>query len=255
MSPLNPQAPRPLYLQLADELRERIRRGDLKPGERLPAERELSETYGTSLSTIKLALGALKAEALITSGHGRGTFVRTRPPARLEFHRFAPGQREPGSGPFKAAVERVGMRGQIRLAAVERQAADAELAHRLGIGEGDQVIVRSRHMLADGDPVQLFDAFYPLALFEGTELEAPELTSGGIHAAFQRLGRHPERAVEEVSARAPTPDESRLLRLGTGVPVLTVTRTTYDPAGQALEVTELVANADVNVFLYEGPLD
>lgn len=55
-------SPRPLYAQLADALRSAIHRGELKPGQRLPSERELEEAYGVSRATVKLALSALKAE-------------------------------------------------------------------------------------------------------------------------------------------------------------------------------------------------
>lgn len=252
MNPVDPQAPRALYLQLADELRAAIRRGDIRPGDRLPSEQALAKTHGVSQTTVRLALGALKAEALIASGHGRGTFVRAHPAVRLAFRRFSPADREPGSGPFKAAAARAGLRGEIRLTGVERQTADAELAHRLGIEEGGGVIVRSRHMLADGRLIQIFDAFYPLDLFADTELEAPTLAAGGIYGALGRLGYHPEHATEEVSARAPTPEEIALLQLGTGIPVLRAVRTTYESSGRALEVSELIASSESNVLIYEG---
>ena len=251
MSPLDPQGSRPLYLQLADELRAAIRRGELKPGERLPPERDLVETYATSRTTIRLALGVLKAEALIGSGPGRGTFVRKRPPVRLEFARFSRQSREPGLGPWEIATKRAGVEGQVRLLTVEQQTADAELAYRLGIEEGAGVVLRSRHMLADGHLIQLYDAYYPLDLIEGTELATSRIIRDGVYAALERVGHHPERATEEIGARSPTPEEASLLRLGSGVPVLTVTRTTRDTAGRALEVLEVVASAEANIFIYE----
>jgi hypothetical protein len=48
--------------------------------------------------------------------------------------------------------------------------------------------MRSRHMLADNRLFQLFEAFYPADLFEGTGFEAPRLASGGIDGALTRLG-------------------------------------------------------------------
>lgn len=256
MSPLDAQSARPLHLQLADELRAAIRRGDLAPGDRLPPERDLVETYSTSRTTVRLALGALKAESLIASGPGRGTFVRQRPPVRLAFSRFTRRQREPGLGPWQTETRRAGVHGQVRVTAVEQQTADAELAYRLGIDEGAPIVLRSRHMLAEGFVVQLYDGYYPLDLIEGTEIATSPFVTGGIYAALDRLGHHPHEATEEVAARAPTPEEAALLRLGAGVPVLTVTRTTHSESGRVLEVLQVVANADANVFVYEGlPLD
>src|SRR6266513_35274 len=136
MNPLDPQGARALYLQLADELRSGIRRGEIQPGQRLPAERDLAERYDASRTTVRLALGMLKAEGLIGSGPGRGTFVRQRPPGQLAFSRFSRRRREPGMGPWESATRRAGVNGETRMVAVEQQTADAELAYRLGIDDG-----------------------------------------------------------------------------------------------------------------------
>lgn len=256
VNPLNRQSPQPLHLQLAAELRSAIRRGDLAPGQRLASERELVETYGASRMTVRQALGVLKAEALVSSGPGRGNFVRQRPPVQLAFSRFSRRAREPGLGPWESALRRAGVNGQTRMIAVEVQAADAELAYRLEVGEGDAVVLRSRHMLAEGHVVQLYDAWYPLGLVEGTELASPAKIVDGVYAALERIGLHPQSATEEVRARAATPEEAALLRLGAGIPVLTVTRVTRDPGGRVLEVLEVVASGEANVFVYEDlPLD
>lgn len=254
--PIDPQAQQPLYQQLADELRSAIRQGDLQPGDRIPSERELIDTHGVSRTTVRLALGVLKAEGLVVAGHGRGNFVHARPPVRLPFTRFSRASQQPGMGPWGVATRRAGVSGHLQLVAVEQLPADAELAVRLEIDEGDPVILRSRHMYADNRLVQLYDGYYPLDFIEGTEFVTSAILEGGTYAAFDRIGRHPQRATEEVGARAPTPEEAQLLHLGAGVPVLTTTRTTRDTTGRVLEVLQVVASADTNVFVYEDlPLD
>lgn len=251
MTPLDPQSTRPLHLQLADELRGQIRRGELKPGDRLPPERALAETYGISRPTVSAALAVLKSEALLSSGPGRGTFVRQNPPVRLAFSRFSRQMREPGLGPWEAATRRAGVQGETRMLAVEHQAADDELAYRLGIEAGAQVILRSRMMLAEGHPTQIQSAWYPLDLVDGTELARPGKIVDGVFAALERIGRPPATATEEVATRAPTPEESAMLRLGSGVPVFVVTRTTRGPDGRALEVLEVVASGEATILVYE----
>jgi DNA-binding FadR family transcriptional regulator len=58
----------PVYLQVAEQLREAILSGELSPGEALPAERELSETFGASRASVREALRVLQAQGLITGG-------------------------------------------------------------------------------------------------------------------------------------------------------------------------------------------
>jgi GntR family transcriptional regulator len=74
---LNPADPRPRYQQLAALLREQINSGELSQGARVPTEAELAEHYGASRNTVRLALDRLRAEGLLTSQQGKGSFVRS----------------------------------------------------------------------------------------------------------------------------------------------------------------------------------
>jgi GntR family transcriptional repressor for pyruvate dehydrogenase complex len=65
--------------QLVDTLTARIQEGGIRPGERLPTETGLIETYGVSRTVVREALSRLKAAGLIETQHGRGSFVLTRP--------------------------------------------------------------------------------------------------------------------------------------------------------------------------------
>jgi GntR family transcriptional regulator len=135
--------------------------------------------------------------------------------------------------------------------AVEQQMADAELAFRLGIPEGSPVILRSRLMLGDGHPTQIQSAWYPLDLIDGTELTRREKIVDGIFAALERIGMTPVSATEEVATRAPTPEEAAMLRLGPGIPVLIITRTTRGGADRVLEVLEVIASGEATILMYE----
>src|SRR5262245_60882031 len=66
----------PKYLRIADTLRTEIQAGDLAPGQRLPSETALRDRFGVSLPTLRQAIGVLRAEGLIESRHGIGTFVK-----------------------------------------------------------------------------------------------------------------------------------------------------------------------------------
>lgn len=63
------------YVQLCDELRQRIVVGDFKPGDRLPSFTEMRQQYGVSQSTLERAHGMLELEGLIERKRGAGTFV------------------------------------------------------------------------------------------------------------------------------------------------------------------------------------
>jgi GntR family transcriptional regulator len=72
--------PIPLYTQLADILRERIRSGELPPRSLLPSESYLQQEQGVSRGTVRMAISILRDEGLVVTISGRGTFVKERDP-------------------------------------------------------------------------------------------------------------------------------------------------------------------------------
>ncbi|RJL21093.1 winged helix-turn-helix domain-containing protein [Bailinhaonella thermotolerans] len=66
---------RPGYLQIADDLRSRIGRGELRPGQALPSTAQLAARYGTSLGVVKAAVRLLRAEGRLIGQQGKGVFV------------------------------------------------------------------------------------------------------------------------------------------------------------------------------------
>lgn len=65
-----------IYEEIMGQLKEMIFRGELKPGERLPSEREMSESMGVSRASVREALTALEAIGIVDIRPGEGTFVR-----------------------------------------------------------------------------------------------------------------------------------------------------------------------------------
>lgn len=75
---INTSGPELIYMQVVNHLAGRIESGQLAPGSRLPAERELSGFYGVAYDTIRRAMNELRKRELIVTVHGRGTFVAQR---------------------------------------------------------------------------------------------------------------------------------------------------------------------------------
>ncbi len=96
----------PKYRQVLDAFTDAIRRGDFKPGERIPAEAELCARLPVSLGTVQKAMGRLAASGLIVRNRRTGTFVADRRSQASEafIYRF----RDPKSGkvqmPFVRAL-------------------------------------------------------------------------------------------------------------------------------------------------------
>lgn len=84
---LNRNIPIPMYVQVADTLREQILSGKIKPGDKLPGETEMIKEYKLGRLTIRDALSILVNEGLFKKHHGKGTFCKnsiTQPKTKVD---------------------------------------------------------------------------------------------------------------------------------------------------------------------------
>ncbi len=121
---MDPDSPIPLYHQIAEALRDRIRAGDLAPGDTLEPMRDAARRWGVNLHTVRHAYTALAREGWVQSEGRRGTRVtgkvRPRPKGPAERHDLdrlaarmvAEAERRLGVGAAElaAAVQRIASR-------------------------------------------------------------------------------------------------------------------------------------------------
>lgn len=65
-----------LYEQIVQQIEASILKGALKPGDQLPAERDLAQQFGVSRTAVREAVKALREKGLVEAHHGRGTFIK-----------------------------------------------------------------------------------------------------------------------------------------------------------------------------------
>jgi GntR family transcriptional regulator len=245
---------RAVYKQIADHLRVAIGRERLGPGDQLPSEAQLMAHYGVARMTARNALRVLLDEGLITAEHGRGVYVRARPPVRrLASDRFAQRHRKEGKAAFLAEAEETGARPDVDMVKVSAGKPPAEIAGLLRLPARGRTVIRSRRYLLDGRPVETAVSYIPADLAEGTPISEPNPGPGDIYARLEEQGHTLQRFTEEVSARMPTPDEARLLALPPGVPVFRLVRTAYDTDERPVEVCDTIMAADAYLLDYELP--
>lgn len=251
---VDPASDRAVYRQIADHLRAAIARGRLHEGERLPSETQLMEHYNVTRVTIRNALRVLQDEGLTVAEHGRGVYVRARPPVRrLASDRFARRHRKEGKAAFTVESESVAATPHVDMIQVSEAPPPEEIADRLGLSDSDRTVIRSRRYSLDGRPVETAVSYIPADLARGTPIAEPNPGPGGIYARLEDFGHTLDRFTEEVAARMPTPDEARLLSLPPGVPVFRLVRTAFDTEGRAVEVCDTVMASDTYLLAYELP--
>ncbi len=124
---------RTLAQQIADDIRGRIRSGELAPGERLQSARAMVASYEVSTQTVQAAMDLLRAESLIESVPGRATFVRADlDPASLPAERpedlspLSSGGEASASSDVRAELAALGEQVEAGAAAVAERLAGIE---------------------------------------------------------------------------------------------------------------------------------
>ncbi|MEU3772378.1 GntR family transcriptional regulator [Streptomyces sp. NPDC032472] len=214
---------------IADDLRKEISAGRLKAGERLPSEAQLAAHYKVSTPTLRNALALLQSEGLVEKIHGSGNFVRHHLPRVT----YLGGGATPGviNEAHQVSVHTTHLRAQGYLAALLKVSPHSPLTEFLCVTYED----KSPHSLAriyvPRDPV-------PADTLGGSSL--PE----GIVAQQATLRPLLAEVQEKVSARLPTPDEAKVLRISSTLAVLSITRVATDIAGRVVEATLLALPSD-----------
>jgi GntR family transcriptional regulator len=243
----------PLYLRIADTLRAAIAAGDLKPGEQIPSEQALRRQFGASRETVRKAMALLRAEGRLDAQHGRGHFVRTHAAIRrVGSSRLARRNREAGKAAFLVDLEAQGGRPDVEVE-VSRGLAAGDVATRLALQPGDAVLIRSRRMGVDGEPLQLAVSYLPLHIVEGSRIEEVDTGPGGTYARLEELGHRLGFFDERITVRMPSPEEIRLLHLRAGTPVICVARTAYTEDRLPVELCDTVMAGDRYELHYEIP--
>jgi GntR family transcriptional regulator len=135
--------------------------------------------------------------------------------------------------------------------------APADIAARLGIGEGDLCVRTTYEFLADGKPLQLSTSWEPYDLTAGTLVVLPE---GGPHAGagvvnrMAAIGITVSHAVEQPEPRQATAEEASLLGIQKAALVTHIQRTYYSDQGRPVETADIVVPAALCEIVYEIPI-
>jgi GntR family transcriptional regulator len=257
----------PMYRQIAEDLRHKIKVCELAPGDQLMSEAELMEEYGRdgklSRNTVRDAIRLLVSRGLVETRPGQGTFVVRKEEPFLT--RLNP---DPESGGvegeiYRSEVHRQGREPDETTPRVEVQPASDQVASALGVAEETPVISRYQERSIDGTPWSLQTTFYPMEFLTrgATDLLKPENIGGGWRGVLEYLEK--ALGVRQVGWRdriiARPPDRTERVFFGLSdkvqVAIFEFRRTSFDEDGKPIRLTVTVYPADRNQFEMEvGPV-
>lgn len=225
----------PLYVQLESALLAHIAQWGLKPGDRLPTENSIAETYGVSRQTIRQALTRMVADGFVERVQGSGSFVaKPRPSHQSLLTSFTQNMRSQGYDPQRTLVQS---------SLVESLPEPASP----GMSEGPYQFI-SRLLLVNGCPLAIADTWLPVECLGGRlDLFTPEvLEASSLYEVLQGpdIGLRLARGVEKIRAALATSEQAQQLEVDPGSPTLVVRRVSYTPSERPVEWTVMTFAAD-----------
>lgn len=233
---LDRRDPLPLYVQLEQALLRGIRSRGQVPGDRLPTEAEIAETYGVSRQTIRQSLARLVADGHVERVQGLGSFVaKPRPKHQSLLTSFTQNMKAQGYVPQRRLLrsEVVDCPPTMHVES-SKSTGECQFIHRL--------------LLADGRPIAVSETWLPVECLAGRLdlFNAEILEKSSLYELLQgpEIGLRLDRGVETVRAGLATEEQAQQLECPANNPTLIVRRVSYTPSNRPVEWTVMTFAAD-----------
>jgi GntR family transcriptional regulator len=247
--------PQPMYQQIADDLKKQIESGTLKPGQQLPTEIHLRDQYNASRNTIRDAIKRLMSLGLVETRPGSGTYVTRKIDPFITVLSQDPDTGYGGGegAAYLSEVSKVHRRHEYGPLRVELKPAPDEIALRLRIKPGDQVVLRHQERLIDDIPWSLQTSFYPMEFVTSGKaprlLMAEDIPEGTVSYLKDAMDLQQVGYRDWITARSPDANEQKFFDISHDSTVFEIFRSAFDQHGKAMRVTVTVFPADRNQFI------
>jgi GntR family transcriptional regulator len=214
----------PIYIQISDEILERIEAGQMAPGQRLPSERDLSEQLGVNRMTLRKALSTLESQGLVQRRQGDGTYV-SEPKIERQADLLVS---------FSRGMTRRGYITGAELLEFERRPATETIARLLLLDVGEPVYAFLRLRTLNAAPVMLEKFWYPVARFP--DLETYDYRTRFIYDILEEeYDLTISRGRQSLEPVVASEFEAELLEIGAGDPLMLEYRLAFDQEDQPFE--------------------
>ncbi|KHK97818.1 GntR family transcriptional regulator [Microbacterium mangrovi] len=218
---LDRTGPVPIYFQISSRLEAAIHDGAIPAGARLENEISIGQRLGVSRPTVRRAIQELVDKGLLVRRRGIGTqVVQGQVTRQVELTSLYEDLTSAHHSPGTVVLTH------------EIVPATDQVAEALGVAAGTAVVYLRRQRTTDGVPVAVLENYLPA---EFSEISTDQLRERGLYQILRARGVAIQIAKQRIGARRAAGDESDLLDIDKGGPVLTMERVAYDNSGRAIE--------------------
>lgn len=206
----------PLYLQILQNLKEKIESGEWSEGTMIPTEKELCKEYNVSKITVREAIKILVKDGMLSRTPGKGTFV-TQPKLEQKLNRFFS---------FSGWAKQQGLESASRLLKVETQKCDKHIAKHLKIDPGENITRIERLRLGSNEPLMFETIWVTSHLCPNLHLQ--DLSNLSLNDIITNVYKIPlVRAVESIESSIADEYVARLLEVEKEALMLMVEHTAF----------------------------
>jgi GntR family transcriptional regulator len=223
----------PLYYQLENILREKIKSREYGPGDSIPTEDQLVRSYAVSRITVRRALSTLKKDGLIDRRRGRGSFVTQ-------------GQRDLEPMKLTGMIEDIiamGVKTKTKVVGFGSVRPTKKVADALRLNEEMKVLRIERIRLIKASPISHTVSYIPPDI--GESIKKEDLA---IHPLLNILEKkcHVKigRGTQIIEATLADSRIASLLGVMTGAPLLKIERTVFDIKDRPIEYLSILYRSD-----------
>lgn len=216
----------PLYVQVANIIRDNIRIGKWREGQKIPTEFELCDIYHVSRITIRKAIEELVRENLLVRKKACGTFVK-KDTTHIDENKIT------RIKCLSTEIKEMGIK--LIHAEITTTYADSSIAKFLNINTGDKIIFLKRICGIDGIPYVCFFTYFEFKTYFSTDISDYYLSFYKYLSTFNIKILNKKEIVEAI---LPTSELCKLLKIKNSKPILKRIRLASDEEHSFYEYTE-----------------
>lgn len=224
----------PLYHQIKDLIKDMIKNEELKPGDSVPSERELSKIHQVSRMTANKAVSELVDEGILYREKGKGTFVsKPKQSQELEYLKS-----------FTQDMKEKGLTSRTEILEFEIENIDLALREKMNLDFSVERVIRIKRLrVVEDEPFAIEIVWIPLKY-------APDLTKGRLEgkSLYNVLktdyGHVPFYAKQAIKPIIVSKSDAAILKIKKGDLALIFNRRTYLENEELIEYTETINRCD-----------
>ena len=213
----------PVYLKIHDQIKKEIEEGKWLVGDRLPSERELSETFNVSRMTLRQAIQTLADEGILERKIGSGTYVARKKVQETMI----------GTTSFSDIIKSQGSVPSSKTISYFVTKPSSSEMEKLQLKENEEILKMERIRYSDDMPICFEVASIPYHLVE--EFDKEEITTSLYHVLGEKGDHGIGKSSQRISAVVASEKIAHFLDIKRGEAILRMTQISYFEDGAPFE--------------------